>query len=78
VKGAKRRPVTYAEERRSREPIAQQVIKARFRWLVHRGGRFVEEQPIRLLHESAGEGNALLLTGRKLKRPMAVLVEPSG
>ena len=25
--------------------------------------RFVEEQPIRLLHESSSKGNALLLTG---------------
>jgi hypothetical protein len=54
------------------------MVEARFRCLVHRRGRFVEEQPIRFLHESAGKGNALLLTGRELKCPVAVLVEPGG
>ena len=78
VKGAKGRAVTNAEQGRPRKPITQQTVKARFRFLVHCRGRFVEEKPIRRMHESAGKGNALLLTGRELKCPVGGLVKSAG
>jgi hypothetical protein len=77
MKVAKRRSVTHAEQSRPWEPITHQTVEARFRCLVHGRGGFVEEQPIGLLHESAGKGNALLLTRRELKCPVTGLVEPT-
>ena len=68
--------MAHAEYRRSREPLAHQSIQPRLRSLVNRRGRLVKEEPIGLLHERAGEGDALLLAGGKLERPMASLAEP--
>jgi hypothetical protein len=78
MKRAKCRPVAHAEQRRLREPLTQQTVQARFRCLVESRGRFVEEQPIGLLDQSAGKSNSLLLTRRELKRPVASLIEPIG
>ncbi|HWP58444.1 MAG TPA: hypothetical protein VNL14_11190 [Candidatus Acidoferrales bacterium] len=67
-----------AEDRRAREPLAHQAIKARLRDLVDGRSRLIEEKPVGLLHERARESDALLLAGRKLQRPMSGLVEPPG
>jgi hypothetical protein len=75
---AQRPPVAHAEHGRARELLAHQLIEARLGRLVHRRGRLVEEEPVGLLDESAGEGDALLLARGELERPVAGLVEPPG
>ncbi len=63
VEGAQGRPMAHAEHGRPREPLAHQPIEARLRGIVHRRGRLVEKEPVRLLHQGPREGDALLLAG---------------
>ena len=63
MEGTQRRAMAHAEYGRPREPLAHQSIEPRLRGLVHRRGRLIEEEPIGLLDERAGEGDALLLAG---------------
>ena len=51
---------------------------ARLGGLVERGAGLVEEQPVGLDQQRAGEGQALLLAGRQHHRPVAALVQPVG
>ena len=78
VERAQRRPMADAEHRRLREPLAHQPIEARLRRLVHRRGRLVEKEPVGLLDQGPREGDALLLAGGELERPVVGLVEPPG
>src|SRR5688572_29993935 len=78
VEGTQRRAMAYAEYGCAGKPLAHESIETRLRGLVHRRGRLIEEQPLRLLHQRAGKGDALLFAGGKLQRPMASLIEPPG
>jgi hypothetical protein len=78
MESAQCRTIAYTEYCRSSEPLAHQLIEARLRSLIHHSGRFVEEEPIELLDQRSSEGDALLLAGRELERPMANLVESFG
>ena len=64
-----------ADHRRVGQPLLEEGVEPRLRLLVHGGGRLVEEEPLRLLHDGAGEGDALLLPGRELERLVGALVE---
>jgi hypothetical protein len=64
--------VADAEHGRPGEPLAHQPIEARLRRLVHCRSRLIEEEPVGLLDE----GDALLLAGGELERPVADVVEP--
>src|SRR5262249_34026078 len=66
-----------AEDRRLRQPLAQQSIETRFGRLVERRGRLVEKEPLGLLDQGAREGNTLLLARGELKRPVRALVQAS-
>ena len=68
------RPMTDAENSRAGKPLAQQSIETRLRGLIHRRGRLIEEQPLRLLYQRACKGDALLFAGEKLEleRPTAI------
>src|SRR6267378_1621795 len=77
VEGAKGSAVADAEQGRAWEPLAHEMIEARFGRLVQRGGRLVEEKPVGLLDENPCESDALLLAWRQLLRPVAILVERS-
>ena len=78
VEGTKRRPMAHTEHGRPREPLAHQPVEAALRSLIHRRGRLIEEEPIRLLNERASKGDASLFARGKSKRPMAGRVEPLG
>jgi hypothetical protein len=78
MEGAQRCAMAYAEYGGVPKPFAQQSIKACLCRLVNRRSCLIEEEPIRLLHQRAGKGNALLLAGGELERPMANLVESPG
>ena len=71
VEGTQRRPMAHAEHRRPREPLAHQPIEPCLRRLVHRRGRLVEKEPVGLLDQGSREGDALLLAGGELERPVA-------
>src|SRR5262245_50661743 len=75
VEGTQCRAMAHAEYGRLREPLAHQSIEPRLRSLVNRRGRLIKEEQIGLLHERAREGDALLLAGGKLERPMTSLTE---
>ena len=78
VEGAQGRSMTDAEHSRVGKPLAHQSIQTRLRSLVHCRGRLIKEEPLGLLHQRAGKGDALLFAGGKLERPMASLAEPFG
>jgi hypothetical protein len=67
-----------AEHRRLCEPREHQLIEARLRRLVHRGGRLVEEEPVGLLDQDPRESDPLLLARGELERPARGLVEAPG
>src|ERR1700730_2455143 len=75
VESPERRSMADADHRRPRQPLLEKGVEPRLRLLVHGGGRLVEEEPLRLLHDGAGEGDALLLPGRELERPVSALAE---
>ena len=76
MEGTQCRAMAYTEYRRPRKPFAHQSIEPRLGSLVHRGGCLIKEEPIWFLNQRASEGDALLLAGRELERPMAGLAEP--
>ena len=78
MEGTERGPVAHTEYRRTREPLAYQSIQARLGRLVDSGGCLVEKQIVGFLDQRSREGDALLLSARELKRPVAGLVQPSG
>ncbi len=78
MEGAQCRAMADTEYRRVRKPLAQQSIQTRLRSLVHCRGRLIKEEPIGLLDQRSGKGDALLFAGGKLERPMASLAEPFG
>src|SRR2546425_1278554 len=75
VEGAQRGPMADAHDRGSREAGPEQSVQLRFGGLVERRGGFVEEEPLRPLHEGAGEGDALRLARREHLGPVPGLVE---
>src|SRR3990170_5352860 len=69
------RAVADGDDGRAGQPLDQQTIELRFRPLVERGRRLVEEQPLRLLQERARDRQSLLLPAGKLVGPVGGLVE---
>src|SRR5262245_24700955 len=78
VEGVQGGSMADAEQRRLGKPLAHQPIEAGLRRLVHRRGRLVEKEPLRLLDQRAGEGDALLLSGREPESPVGGLIEARG
>src|SRR5687768_14650346 len=67
--------VTDRHERRIRQSLPEQAVKAVLVALGQRGGRLVEEQPVRLVKQRAGEREPLLLAAREHLRPVLAPLE---
>ena len=63
--------MTDAEHSRVGKPLAQQSIQTRLRSLVHCRGRLIKKEPLGLLYQRAGKGDALLFAGGKSQRSSA-------
>src|SRR5436309_1498410 len=66
MEGAQRGPMADAHDGGTRETGPDEPVQLRFGGLVERGGGLVEEEPLRPLHESADERDALLLPGERI------------
>ncbi len=70
--------MTDRDDGRAGELLAQHPVDRRLARLVEGGGGFVEEQPVGLGEDRAGDGEPLLLTARQAPIPGIDLVEPVG
>src|SRR5215831_7101751 len=75
VEGAQGGAVADADHCGRGEAFLDQGVEALLRVFIHGGGRLVEEEPVWLLDQRAGESNPLLLARRELHRPVLALVE---
>src|SRR6185437_15799774 len=73
--GGKIRTVTNAQHGRILQLAVEDAHDAALAVFVERGCRFVEKDPARFVQQEAREGEALLLTERKLIVPALHLVE---
>src|SRR6516164_10084002 len=71
----KTRAVADGDDSRIGQPVEQQAIKLGLGRLVQGGCRLVQEQPIGLLQERAGDRQTLLLAARQLVGPIGGLIE---
>lgn len=59
------RPVCNTHQRRGGEVLAQELIHVAFGLLIECGRGLIEEQPLRLIEQRAGNGEPLLLSRRQ-------------
>ena len=75
VEGGDRRAMRDGDDRGLGQAALQRLVEMRLRLRVEARGRLVEEQPIGLRQQGAGEGDPLLLAAGKALRPVLVLVQ---
>ena len=65
-------------DRRPGQRLRDHAIEIGFAFLVERGGRFVEEQPVGRGEQRPRDGEPLLFPSREPHLPVVALVEPVG
>ena len=78
VEARHRRSVRDGHQRGVRQPLLQDVVQLVLGLRIEAGGRLVQEDPVRLRQQRAGQRDALLLAARQALRPVVVMIQTIG